>query len=43
MEKPDVQLQRLCRVAARLSVAEQMSTFLPFRGGTLIRFIREGR
>jgi hypothetical protein len=28
-------------VVARLGVAEQMSTFLPFRVGTLIRFIRE--
>jgi hypothetical protein len=28
-------------VAARLGVAEQMSTFLPFRVGTLIRYIRE--
>src|SRR5256885_6038032 len=28
-------------VAARLSVAEQMRTFLPLRVGTLIRFIRE--
>jgi hypothetical protein len=28
-------------VAARLSVAEQMITFLPLRVGTLIRFIRE--
>jgi hypothetical protein len=28
-------------VAARLGVAEQMSTFLPLRVGTLIRFIRE--
>lgn len=28
-------------VAARLSVAEQMTSFLPFRIGTLIRFIRE--
>jgi hypothetical protein len=28
-------------VAARLSVADQMTSFLPFRIGTLIRFIRE--
>src|SRR6202166_3278485 len=28
-------------VVARLGVVEQMSSFLPLRGGTLIRFIRE--